>query len=59
MIGEQNNNPAISKHFEVEIKTLQNAARNLDKLEQPLKAKEREKQHEQEQAIHITDIYKG
>jgi hypothetical protein len=25
MILEQNNNPAISKHFELEIKTLQNA----------------------------------
>ena len=33
MIGEQNNNPAINKHFELRIKTLQNAPRDADKLE--------------------------
>jgi hypothetical protein len=35
IIGEQkNNNPAaVNKHFELQIKTLQNAARDADKLE--------------------------
>jgi hypothetical protein len=33
MIGEQNNNPAVNKHFELQIKTLQNAPRDADKLE--------------------------
>jgi hypothetical protein len=32
-IGEQNNNPAVNKHFELQIKTLQNAPRDADKLE--------------------------
>jgi hypothetical protein len=51
MIGEQNNNPAINKHFKLQIKTfLQNAPRkNADKLEALLKAKERQK----EEAIQI------
>ncbi len=42
MINEKNN-PAVNKHFELEIKTLQNAPRDADKLEALLKAKEREK----------------
>jgi len=52
MIGKQNNNPAaINNHFKLQIKTLiQNAARDEDKLEAFLKAKEKEKQQE---AIHI------
>jgi hypothetical protein len=33
MIWEQNNNPAVNKHFELQIKTLQNAPRDADKLE--------------------------
>jgi len=33
MIGEQNHNPAVNKHFELQIKTLQNAPRDTDKLE--------------------------
>jgi hypothetical protein len=34
MIGEQeNNNPAINKHFELQIKTLQNALRDAGKLQ--------------------------
>jgi hypothetical protein len=51
MIGEQNNNPAINKHFKLQIKTLlQNAPRkNADKLEALLEAKERQK----EEAIQI------
>jgi hypothetical protein len=52
MIREQNNNPAISKHFELEIKTLQNTPRDPDKLEQLLQVKERKKE---QQAIHIED----
>jgi hypothetical protein len=30
---QKNNNPAVNKHFELQIKTLQNAARDADKLE--------------------------
>lgn len=53
MIRKAKNNPAaMNNHFKLRIKTLlQNAARNEDKLEASLKAKEREKQ--QQQAIHI------
>jgi hypothetical protein len=36
-------NPAINRHLELEIKTLQNAPRDEDKLERFLKVKEREK----------------
>jgi len=37
-------NPAINRHLELEIKTLlQNAPRDVDKLERLLKVKEREK----------------
>jgi hypothetical protein len=39
MIGEQNNNPVVNKHFELEIKTLQNAPRDVDRLQALLKAK--------------------
>jgi hypothetical protein len=51
MIGEQNN-PIVNKHFELQIKTLQNAPRDVDKLEWLLKAKEREKE---EEAMHMED----
>jgi hypothetical protein len=40
-------NPAIKRHLELEIKTLQNAPRDPDKLERLLKAKERQKQEAQ------------
>ena len=40
MISEQNN-PIINEHFELQIKTLQNAPRDPGKLERLLKAKER------------------
>jgi hypothetical protein len=43
MIGQENN-PAVNKHFKLQIKTLQNAPTDADKLEQLLKAKEGEKQ---------------
>jgi hypothetical protein len=51
MIREQNNH-AINRHLELEIKTLlQNASRDEEKLEAILKIKEREK----EQAMYIED----
>ena len=46
-------NPAIRRHLELQIKTLQNAhRRDVDKSRQLLQVKEREKQHE---TIHIED----
>jgi hypothetical protein len=44
-------NPVIRKHFELQIKTLQNAPRDAYKLERLLKIKEREK----DEAMHIND----
>jgi hypothetical protein len=44
-------NPAIRRHFELEISTLQNAPRDVDKLERLLK----EKKRENEKARHIED----
>jgi hypothetical protein len=44
-------NPAVKRHYELEIKTLQNAPRDADKLEWLLKKKERAK----EEAMHIED----
>jgi hypothetical protein len=43
--------PAIKRHLELQKKTLQIAARDVDKLEHPLKVKAREK----EQAKHVDD----
>jgi len=45
-------NPAIKKHLELEIKTLQNAPRDADKLKRLLQSKEREKN----ETMHIKDI---
>ena len=45
-------NPAIRRHFELEIRTLQNAPRDLDKLERLLRVKKRENDDE---ARHIED----
>ena len=45
-------NPAIKRHLELEIKTLQNAPRDADKLRRLLDVKQR--QNEQE-ATHIED----
>jgi hypothetical protein len=42
-------NPAMKRHFELEIQTLQNAPRDEDKLRELLKLKERQN----EQATHI------
>ena len=48
-------NPAMKRHFELEIETLQNAQRDEDKLRELLKLKE--KQNEQE-ATHIEETQK-
>jgi hypothetical protein len=53
MIGEQNN-PIVNKHFKLQIKRLQNAPRDADKLEWLLKVKERKKQ----EAMHIEDTHR-
>jgi hypothetical protein len=44
-------NPAIKRHLELEIKTLQNVPRDADKLEQLLKIKKRQK----EEAMYMED----
>jgi hypothetical protein len=44
-------NPAVKRHLELQIKTLQNAPRDPDKLERLLKSKRRQK----EEAMHIED----
>jgi hypothetical protein len=44
-------NPAVKRHLELEIKTLQNAPRDADKLRKLLEVKQRQK----EQAMHIED----
>jgi hypothetical protein len=43
-IGEQQNSSAVNEHFKLQIKTLQNAPREVDKLKRLLKIKEREKE---------------
>jgi hypothetical protein len=47
-------NRAIKKHLELEIRTLQNAPRDPDKLQRLLRSKERQK----EEAMHIEDTQK-
>ena len=54
MINEQLNSPPVNEHFKLQIKTLQNAPRDPDKLERLLKVKQRQK----EEAIHIEDTQK-
>jgi hypothetical protein len=44
-------NPAVKRDYELQIKTLQNAPRDVDKLEWLLKKKERAK----DEAMHIED----
>ncbi len=51
MINEQLNSPPVNEHFKLQIKTLRNAPRDADKLEQLLKVKRRQK----EKAMHIGD----
>jgi hypothetical protein len=48
-------NPVIKRHFELQIKTLQNAPRDPDKLERLLKVKERQK----EEAMYMEDTQEG
>jgi hypothetical protein len=50
-------NPAIKRHLELEIKTLQNAPRDADKLEQLLQVKKKERK--KEEAMHMKDTQKG
>jgi hypothetical protein len=45
-------NPAVKRHLELEIKTLQNAPRDADKLRKLLERKQRQKE---EEADHIED----
>jgi hypothetical protein len=51
MINEQHGNPAVNEHFKLQIKTLQNAPRDPDKLERLLRLKERQN----DAATHIED----
>src|SRR5919107_227222 len=51
MINEQLNSPPVNEPFKLQIKTLQNAPRDPDKLERLLKVKTRQK----EEAMHIED----
>jgi methyl coenzyme M reductase beta subunit len=44
-------NPVMKRHLELEIKTLQNAPRDADKLRRLLQVKQRQK----EEAMHIED----
>jgi hypothetical protein len=48
---EEGMSPPMTKHLELEIKTLKNAPRDAEKLERHLKAKQRQK----EEAMHIED----
>jgi hypothetical protein len=51
MINEELNSPPVNEHFKLQIKTLQNAPRDPDKLERLLKIKKRQK----EEAMHIEE----
>ena len=51
MINEQHNSSVVNRDFKLKIKTLQNAPRDPSKLEQIIKAKEREN----DKARHIED----
>jgi hypothetical protein len=53
MIRERNNSRPVNEHFKLQIKTLQNAPRDADKLERLLKVKKREKR----EAMHVEDIH--
>src|SRR5918995_489905 len=48
MINEQLNSPPVNEHFKLQIKTLQNAPRDPDKLERLLKVKRRQKEEAME-----------
>jgi type VI protein secretion system component VasF len=44
-------NPAVKRHLELQIKTLQNAPRDADKLERLLKSKRRQKEEAMEREV--------
>jgi hypothetical protein len=46
-------NPAVKKHYELQIKTLQDAPRDIKKLKRLLKIKHRQK----DEAMHIEDTH--
>jgi hypothetical protein len=48
-------NPIMKEHLELEIRTLQNAPRDADKLRRLLELKQRQK----EEAMHIEDTQRG
>jgi hypothetical protein len=48
-------NPVMKRHLELQIKTLQNASRDADKLRQLLELKQRQK----EEAMHFEDTQGG
>jgi hypothetical protein len=48
--------PVINRHYELQIKTLQNAPRDADRLERLLKAEE---EREKQEAMHIKETQKG
>ena len=48
-------NPIMKRHLDLEVKTLQNAPRDADKLGRLLEVKQRQK----EEAMHIEDIQRG
>ncbi len=48
-------NPALKRHYELQIKTLQNVPRDVVKLEWLLEVRQRQKEGE---AMHIEDIHK-
>jgi hypothetical protein len=52
---EIKNNPAMKRHLELQIKTLQNAPRDAAKVRRLLEVKQRQK----EEAMHIEDIQRG
>ena len=54
MINEQLNSPTVNEHFKLQIKTLQNAPKDPDKLERLLKIKRRQK----EESVRIEDTQK-
>jgi hypothetical protein len=46
-------NPVVKRHFEPQIKTLQNAPRDVDKLERLLKVKERKDKRKKQCTLNI------
>jgi hypothetical protein len=49
--------PPMKEHLELEIKTLQHAPRDADKLERLLKVKEREKEEAMHKALLLLEKY--